>query len=46
VQVVRDSFGLERMVMAGDRGMMTSARIKALTQRDDGTRRDDADSIS
>src|SRR5215470_18985350 len=30
VQVVRDKFGLEKMVMAGDRGMITSARIDAL----------------
>ena len=41
VQVVRDKFGLERMVMVGDRGMITSARIKALNQREDGTRRPD-----
>jgi hypothetical protein len=30
VQVVRERFGLEQMVMAGDRGMITSARIAAL----------------
>jgi hypothetical protein len=41
VQVVRDTFRLEQMVMAGDRGMITSARIQALNQRDDGTRRPD-----
>jgi hypothetical protein len=31
VAVVREKFGLERMVMVGDRGMITSARIHALT---------------
>ena len=41
VQVVRDKFGLEKMVMVGDRGMITSARIAALNQREDGTRRPD-----
>jgi hypothetical protein len=29
VDVVRDKFGLAQMVMAGDRGMITSARIAA-----------------
>ena len=28
--VIRDKFGLARMVMVGDRGMITSARIRAL----------------
>ncbi|MGH3193024.1 MAG: IS1634 family transposase [Streptosporangiaceae bacterium] len=42
VQVVRDKFGLEQMVMVGDRGMITTARIKALNQMADGTQRDDA----
>jgi hypothetical protein len=38
VQVVRDKFGLEHMVMVGDRGMITSARIAALNQPEpDGT---------
>jgi hypothetical protein len=37
VQVVREKFGLEQMVMVGDRGMITSARIKALNKADDGT---------
>jgi hypothetical protein len=37
VTVVRDKFGLEKMVMAGDRGMITSARIQALNQAGDGT---------
>ena len=35
--VVRDKFGLAQMVLVGDRGMITSARIDALNQRDDGT---------
>jgi hypothetical protein len=38
VKVTREKFGLEKMVMAGDRGMITSARIAALNQpEDDGT---------
>jgi hypothetical protein len=38
VQVVREKFGLARMVMVGDRGMITSARIEALNQPgQDGT---------
>jgi hypothetical protein len=41
VKVVRDKFGLAKMVMAGDRGMITSARIHALNQLDDGTQRPD-----
>ena len=41
--VVRKKFGLAQMVMAGDRGMITSARIAALNQREDGTQRPDAD---
>jgi hypothetical protein len=32
VQVVREKFGLAKMVMVGDRGMITSARIQALNQ--------------
>ena len=36
VDVVRDKFGLAKMVMVGDRGMITSARIAALNQREDG----------
>src|ERR1022692_2169744 len=32
--VVRDTFGLKKMVMAGDRGMITSARIEALKELD------------
>ena len=35
--VVRDKFGLAQMVMVGDRGMITSARIAALNQTEDGT---------
>ena len=34
VSVVRDKFGLEKMVMAGDRGMITTARIDALKELD------------
>jgi hypothetical protein len=41
VQVVRDKFQLARMVMVGDRGMITSARIQALNQLEDGTQRPD-----
>ena len=41
VQVVRDTFGLASMVMVGDRGMITSARIAALNQAEDGTPRSD-----
>jgi hypothetical protein len=39
--VVRDKFRLARMVMVGDRGMITSARIAALNRREDGTARPD-----
>ena len=42
VDVVREKFGLAQMVMVGDRGMITSARIRALNQREDGTQRPDA----
>ena len=41
VDVVRKKFGLAQMVMAGDRGMITSARIAALNQLEDGTARPD-----
>jgi hypothetical protein len=41
VKVVRDTFGLAQMVMVGDRGMITSARIAALNQPEDGTRQPD-----
>jgi hypothetical protein len=34
VTVARDTFGLQRMVMVGDRGMITSARIEALKELD------------
>jgi hypothetical protein len=37
VTVVRDRFGLAKMVMVGDRGMITSARIRALNTLADGT---------
>ena len=39
--VVRKKFGLAQMVMVGDRGMITSARIAALNQLEDGTQRPD-----
>src|SRR5689334_20138531 len=39
--VLRDKFGLAEMVMVGDRGMITSARIAALNQLEDGTARPD-----
>jgi Transposase DDE domain len=35
VRIVRDKFGLRRMVMVGDRGMITSARIDALRELPD-----------
>jgi hypothetical protein len=41
VTVLRDKFGLAKMVMVGDRGMITSARIAALNQAEDGTPRAD-----
>jgi hypothetical protein len=34
-EVVRNGFGLRKMVMAGDRGMITTARIEALQELDD-----------
>ncbi len=43
VEVVRDKFGLAKMVMVGDRGMITSARIQAMNQAGDETRRPDTD---
>jgi hypothetical protein len=39
--VVRKKFRLAQMVMVGDRGMITSARIAALNQTDDGTQQPD-----
>ena len=42
VTVMREKSGLAQMVMAGDRGMITSARIRALNRREDGTQRPDA----
>jgi hypothetical protein len=39
--VVRKKFGLQEMVMVGDRGMITSARIQAMNQPGDGTARPD-----
>jgi hypothetical protein len=41
VDVVRNKFGLAKMVMVGDRGMITSARIAALNRQEDGTARPD-----
>jgi hypothetical protein len=41
VQVVREKFGLAKIVMVGDRGMITSARIRSLNQTGDGTTRPD-----
>jgi hypothetical protein len=41
VEVVRTKFGLRDMVMVGDRGMITSARIAALNRLEDGTARPD-----
>src|SRR5215469_12998902 len=38
VTVVREKFQLARMVMVGDRGMITKARIEALNTAGDGTR--------
>ncbi|HEX6527926.1 MAG TPA: IS1634 family transposase [Streptosporangiaceae bacterium] len=40
VKVVRDKFGLAEMVMVGDRGMITAARIGALNKLEDGTPHD------
>jgi len=42
VDVIRDKFRLAAMVMVGDRGMITSARIAALNRLEDGTARPDA----
>jgi hypothetical protein len=33
--VVKDTYGLQKMVMVGDRGMITSARIEALRELDE-----------
>jgi hypothetical protein len=41
VDVVRKKFGLQEMVMVGDRGMITSARIDAMNQAADGTSQPD-----
>jgi hypothetical protein len=35
IKVIRDKFRLAKMVMVGDRGMITSARIEALNTTDD-----------
>jgi hypothetical protein len=39
--VVRTKFGLQEMVLVGDRGMITSARIRDMNQLEDGTARPD-----
>src|SRR5215813_9385798 len=41
VTAIREKFGLAKMVMVGDRGMITSARIQALNQLEDGTQQPD-----
>jgi hypothetical protein len=41
VKVLRDKFALEKMIMVGDRGMITGARIKALNLLEDGTQHPD-----
>ena len=35
IDTLRERFGLERIIMVGDRGMLTSARIESLRERDD-----------
>jgi hypothetical protein len=35
VKVVKDKFGIQRLVLVGDRGMITSARIEALRKLND-----------
>jgi hypothetical protein len=42
VTVIRSKFGLAKMAMVGDRSMITSARIAALNQLEDGRSRPDA----
>src|ERR1700757_4056775 len=42
VEVITTRFGFTRLVVVGDRGMITSARIRALNRREDGTQRPDA----
>ena len=39
VKVIRGTFKLRQMVMVGDRGMITKARIEALNTAEDGTPR-------
>jgi len=43
VKDMREKFRLEQMVMVGDRGMITKARIGALNTADDGSRLPDKD---
>src|SRR5271169_1248834 len=42
VQVIKDKLNIEQLVLVGDRGMITGARIDKLNQREDGTPRPDA----
>ena len=42
VTVVRDTFGLAELVLVGDRGMITKARIEALQQLNDDPRTPDS----
>jgi hypothetical protein len=43
VTAIREKIGLAEMVMVGDRGMITSARIEALNTAEDGTPRQGED---
>ena len=36
VERVKQTFGIERVVFVGDRGMITEARVKALKEQDVG----------
>ena len=36
VERVKERFGIKRVVFVGDRGMITEARVKALTEQDVG----------
>ena len=40
LDVARDTFGLQRMVMVGDRGMITSARTDAIRERNEQDQKD------
>src|SRR5215467_12701842 len=43
VKAMRETFKLSQMVMVGDRGMITKARIDALNTAEDGTELEPAD---